>query len=399
MSAKDGSTVLRRFTGPAANELTILSRPDGTSRDAGGQAEAAYRRLVCTLRAERGSLRDLASEMLFLRDIRRDLPRVLAARERVLSAIEGGAPGPLPACIQQPPTDDDAAVVLLASAVVPHDRAASSVTDVRAGAACACGGCTGAGGRLVRIGEESSLLTSNLYGSGGDTYEQACDMFRAAERLLAECGMEFRDVVRTWIHLRDIDRDYDALNAARREFFERSGIEPRPASTGVGGVPFPDAHGCSLVLQAVKSTRPLDVRPMSTPSLNEAWSYGADFSRGLRLSGANGVTLHVSGTASIDEAGRTAHQGDLAAQAERMIHNVASLLAGQGATPAHLVRGVTYVKRASDAPLVRALYRRRGFDSFPCAFVVADLCRPELLCEMEAAALLPRSTSGAQPGE
>lgn len=399
MSAKDGSMVRRRFAGPAAHELSLLSRPDGTSRDAAHQAEAAYRALACTLHRERASLRDLASEMLFLRDIRRDLPRVLAARARVFAAIGGGAPAPLPACIQQTPAEDDAAFALLASAIVPHDRAASSVRDVRAGAACTCGGCTAAGARLVRLGEQTSLFTSNVYGSGGDTYEQALDMFRAGERLLRECGMDFHDVVRTWIHLRDIDRDYDALNAARREFFTRSGIELRPASTGVQGGPFPDAHACSLILQAVKSPEPLDARPMSTPSLNEAWSYGADFSRGLRVTEANGVTLYVSGTASIDEAGRTAHPGDLAAQAERMLDNVASLLAGQGATPASLVRGVTYLKRASDAPFVRALFRRRGFDSFPCAFVEAGLCRPELLCETEAVALLPRSTPGARPGE
>ena len=157
-------------------------------------------------------------------------------------------------------------------------------------------------------------------------------MFCAAERLLDQCGMGFRDVVRTWIHLRDIDRDYDALNKARREFFRHRGIEQRPASTGVQGMPFPDAHDFSMSLQAVQSPRPLDVTRMSTPSLNEAWSYGADFSRGLRLAEANKVTLYVSGTASIDEAGRTVHVGDFEAQAERMLDNIESLLARQGAT-------------------------------------------------------------------
>jgi enamine deaminase RidA (YjgF/YER057c/UK114 family) len=66
-------------------------------------------------------------------------------------------------------------------------------------------------------------------------------MFRVAESLLAEAGMSFRNVVRTWIHVRDIDRDYAALNKARREFFGRCGIERRPASTCVQGIPFPGA--------------------------------------------------------------------------------------------------------------------------------------------------------------
>jgi enamine deaminase RidA (YjgF/YER057c/UK114 family) len=76
-----------------------------------------------------------------------------------------------------------------------------------------------------------------------------------------------------------------------------------------------------------------------------------------------------------------------------MLHNIASLLAGQGATFADVVSAVSYLKRPSDAPALRALLRRRGFDGFPCAIVEAPLCRPELLCETEAVAILP--TAGA----
>ncbi len=220
-------------------------------------------------------------------------------------------------------------------------------------------------------------------------------MFGAAERLLDQCGMGFHDVVRTWIHLRDIDRDYDALNTARREFFRHHGVEPRPASTGVQGGPFPSAHDFSIRLDAVKSSRPLDLTPISTPMLNEAWSYGADFSRGLRVVEANKVALYVSGTASIDEAGRTAHVGDFAAQVDRMLDNIASLLARQGASFERLVSGVAYVRNPSDAPVLRSICRQRGFDGFPCALVEAPLCRPELLCEAEALALLPLPTAGA----
>jgi enamine deaminase RidA (YjgF/YER057c/UK114 family) len=214
-------------------------------------------------------------------------------------------------------------------------------------------------------------------------------MFGEAERLLARADMGFGDVVRTWIHLRDIDRDYDALNEARRAFFRDRGVEPRPASTGVQGGPFPAGHDFALSLCAVRSARPLGCTPMSTPSLNEAWTYGADFSRGLRVVEANRVALHVSGTASIDEAGRTVHAGDLAAQVDRMLHNVGSLLAAQGATFAHVVSGIAYLKRRDDATLLRSMCRERGFDGFPCALVEAPLCRPELLCEAEAVALLP----------
>jgi enamine deaminase RidA (YjgF/YER057c/UK114 family) len=110
---------------------------------------------------------------------------------------------------------------------------------------------------------------------------------------------------------------------------------------------------------------------------------------------ANHVTLHVSGTASIDEAGRTVHVGNFEAQADRMLHNIALLLAQQGASFENVMSGVTYLKNPSDAPALRSVCRKHGFDGFPCALVEATLCRPELLCETEAVALLPLASAGA----
>ncbi|MEO8133953.1 MAG: Rid family hydrolase [Betaproteobacteria bacterium] len=387
------STVLRRFAGSVADELAILCRPAGP--DTGQQAEEAYRALAAILAADRATFRDLASETLFLRDIRGDLPRVLAVRARLLADIGQSAGTVYPAFIQQAPLDHGAAFELAASAVIPRDRDAWSVHDVRAAPSCACEGCAQSGARLLRLGDQTSLHTTNVYGTGGNAFEQASSMFGAAERLLEQCGMGFHDVVRTWIHLRDIDRDYDALNRARRAFFQRCGIEPRPASTGVQGGPHPDAHDVSMHLHALKSSRPLDVTPMSTPTLNEAWTYGADFSRGLRITEVNKVALYISGTASIDETGRTAHPGNLAAQVDRMLHNIASLLAQQGARFEHLVSGVTYLNNPSHAPVLRSMFQERGFDGFPCALVEAPLCRPELLCEAEVVAMLPLAPVGA----
>jgi enamine deaminase RidA (YjgF/YER057c/UK114 family) len=386
-----------------ADVLAILSqpdclsdgRPDGGSSDTAHQAEATYRALGQRLADHQASFRDLTSETLLLRDIRRDLPRVLDVRARVLAELGQGDDAPLPSVIQQAPVDPGANVQISAWVVVPRRREAWSVRDVRAVPSCACEGCAQSGARLVRLGDQVTLHTNNVYGAGRDAFEQAFEMFCAAERLLEQCGMTFRDVTRTWIHLRDIDRDYDALNRARREFFRLRGIEQRPASTGVQGIPFPGAHDFSMSVQAVQSPRALDITRMSTPTLNEAWSYGADFSRGLRVAKANDVTLHISGTASLDEAGITVHVGDFAAQAERMLDNIAGLLAQQGAGFESLVSGITYLKNPADAPALRAKYRERGFDGFPCAIVEAPLCRPELLCETEAVAMLPLAAAAA----
>ena len=146
-----------------------------------------------------------------------------------------------------------------------------------------------------------------------------------------------------------------------------------------------------MTLYAMKSPEPLGVTLMTTPTLNEAWMYGADFSRGLKVREANKVALYVSGTASVDEEGFTAHVGDFEAQADRMILNISTLLAEQAASLGDLVSAITYLKRPADAPVLRKILRERGLEGLPNALVQASLCRPDLLCEMEGIAALSRA--------
>jgi enamine deaminase RidA (YjgF/YER057c/UK114 family) len=188
-----------------------------------------------------------------------------------------------------------------------------------------------------------------------------------------------------------MDRDYADLNRARRAFFEERGIDPAPASTAVGGAPVPEGHDLGLGVYAVRAQGTRVARTaMRAPTLNEAPAYGSDFSRGITMVETNKIALHVSGTASIDEAGRTAHPGDFEAQADRMLVNLAALLEGQGATFADVVSATTYLKRPADAQRLREKLRKAGFVGFPNALVAAPICRPELLCEAEALAVLPR---------
>jgi enamine deaminase RidA (YjgF/YER057c/UK114 family) len=214
-------------------------------------------------------------------------------------------------------------------------------------------------------------------------------MFQLAEDLLQQAGMEFGDVVRTWIYLREIDRDYAALNRARRAFFRARGIDPVPASTGIGGGPVSDAHDLCLGIYAVKARHPSARTVMTSPTLNEAMHYGADFVRGMRVVETNKIALHVSGTASIDEGGRTAHPGQFDAQADRMLVNIAALLRDQGASFRDVVSAITYLKNPADARCLRDKLHQAGFEGFPHALVVAPICRPELLCETEALAVQP----------
>ncbi len=394
------SIALRRVEGPEAREIFFLCQPPAEAAEAGPQAEAVYRAILGVLEAEGGSVASVVCETLFLRSLRADLESVRAARQRTLAASEGPSHRCATTEIEQPPLNDRACLEVSVQAVLPllPDGPPLRVDTFGARPTCGCAECARSHGLRIHVGQEVRLYAGGLYGLGEDAYQQTLAMFGVAEDLLQQAGMEFRDVVRTWIHLRHMDRDYADLNRARRAFFEARGIDPAPASTGIGGGPVPEEHDLCLGVYAVRAPRPPVRNTMTAPTLNEAGLYGSDFARGMKMVETNKVALHVSGTASIDEDGRTAHPEDFEAQADRMLVNVAALLEGEGATFGDVVSAVTYLKRPADAGRLRKKLREAGFEGFPNALVLAPICRPDLLCETEALAVLPRATANS-PGD
>jgi enamine deaminase RidA (YjgF/YER057c/UK114 family) len=386
--------VLRRVEGPAARELFFHCRPPAGIADAGRQADAIYRAILDVLAAEGAGFEAVASETVFLRDLQQNIEPVRAARRRVLAGTGGANHRPATTEIEQPPLDERARLEVSVQAVLPGGSR-PRIERVESVPACPCAECRRDGGLAIHLAGEVRFHAAGLCGHGGGAYEQTLAMFERAEDLLARTGMTFRDVVRTWIYLRDIDRDYQDLNRARRAFFEARGIDPAPASTGIGGGPVSPSHDLCLGVYAVKGARPPARGVMTSPTLNEAMDYGADFVRGMRMAEANKVALHVSGTASIDEHGNTAHPGDFEAQAERMLVNIAALLERQGATYDDVVSATTYLKHPSDATRLRAKLCEAGFAGFPHALVAAPICRPDLLCKTEALAVLPPAATAA----
>jgi len=76
-----------------------------------------------------------------------------------------------------------------------------------------------------------------------------------------------------------------------------------------------------------------------------------------------------------------------------MLVNIAALLERQAARYADVVHAITYLKHPVDEARVRARLRAAGFEGFPHAMVAAPICRPELLCETEVLAVLPRGVT------
>ncbi len=136
--------------------------------------------------------------------------------------------------------------------------------------------------------------------------------------------------------------------------------------------------------------------------LNEAFAYAkpSSFSRGMRID-LNGLTiLLISGTASIDESGKSVHIGDFRAQMRRTLANISGLLASEGCTWHDIVRTTCYlrdIERDYDAfnEERTAFFKELGLDPLPASTgIQAILCRPELLIEIEAIAMSRTNTSG-----
>lgn len=147
-------------------------------------------------------------------------------------------------------------------------------------------------------------------------------------------------------------------------------------------------------LLAEISTAPVVKRAITNHNaLNEAYDYGSAFSRGMRID-LNGLTiLLISGTASIDEQGRTVHVGDFRAQQRRTYDNITKLLASEGATWHDIVRTTCYLRdierdyQAFNEERTK-FFKDQGLDPLPASTgIQAILCRPDLLIEIEAIAM------------
>jgi len=133
-------------------------------------------------------------------------------------------------------------------------------------------------------------------------------------------------------------------------------------------------------------------------ALNEAYDYGSAFSRGMRID-LNGLSiLLISGTASIDDAGRTVHVGDLRGQVRRTFDNITKLLASEGATWRDIVRTTCYLRDIErDYQAFNeersAFYKMQALDPLPASTgIQAILCRPDLLVEIEAIAMFRKDS-------
>jgi enamine deaminase RidA (YjgF/YER057c/UK114 family) len=284
--------------------------------------------------------------------------------------------------------------------------------------------------KIERIGDEMVIARFNGIDwahlanvrpetAAGSVYDRSLSAFRSAGERLNRAGLRFDEVIRTWLYLGNITgmegstNRYRELNRARTDFYQNmkfgaglTAVEWNkpvfPASTGIGT----DGNDLSIGCIALRTNRPDVVlypleNPQQTSAYDYAHQYGTEspkFARAMAIAAGEFVTMFISGTASIT-ASETQHHDSVEQQTHQTLDNIEALIAsdnfrchglpGLGATLGNLALARVYVKRQEDYANAMAICRAR-LGELPIIYVVGDICRPELLMEIEGIAFSRR---------
>lgn len=201
---------------------------------------------------------------------------------------------------------------------------------------------------------------------------------------------------RVWNYMADINGEsgglerYRQFNAGRAQAFEQAarsvvGRVPAACALGVAGGPL------SVAFLAGATPLVTIENPRQVSAFHYPDTYGPrspTFARAALARLPGQVLLFISGTASI-VGHRSVHIGDVVAQTEEAMRNVEAVMAEArrlASDPLPALGGLNYrvyIRHAGDLDAVRSVLRRWIGDA-PLACVQADVCRSDLLMEVEA---------------
>jgi chorismate lyase/3-hydroxybenzoate synthase len=209
---------------------------------------------------------------------------------------------------------------------------------------------------------------------------------------------EHRHLIRIWNYLPEINREADGderyrhFNSARQLAFRNSGrasMGSVPAASAVGS---PAGSPISIYFLAARRPPKMIENPRQTSAYHYPPKFGRHspmFSRACVLSEPAGTNLFVSGTASI-VGHETIHQGDVAAQTRETMANINALLAeanrvmGAARYSLDRLKFKVYVRQPADLGAVEGALAGSLRSSTPIVYLQADVCREDLLVEIEA---------------
>lgn len=183
----------------------------------------------------------------------------------------------------------------------------------------------------------------------------------------------------------NINMDVANMTAAERDEMQKLGV--------LSG----DAQFKSFVLpEFARDREPIERHAVhAAHTLNEAYEYQrpSSFSRALSMTFGDYKVVLISGTASVDEHGKSVHVGDFRAQCWRTFRNISELLKAEDMTWHDVVRTSCYLRDMSrdykDFNEIRtAFYSWLGLKVLPASTgIQVIICREDLLVEIEAIAI------------
>ena len=364
---------IQRIKSPAATEIYITATPR-ENRLLENQAQEIFSGIRDTLLAQKAHI---LQERIF--GTQSAMEKVLRVRSQIYGDIDDGV-APSALCGKEGMCAPIAGVQV--HAVISDTKPEVLILDENL-----CG-------RILRVLGRTYLTLSGIRApqstqEAGNAAEQAKVMMEKAESALKQFGADFLSVPRTWMWLCDILGWYDDFNRVRNKFFTERGLigkdsrQSMPASTGIGLCPAAGSE-CAMDLTAVLG--PADsIQFLGAVGKQQcALEYGSAFSRASRCVTPAGETVFVSGTASIDADGITTNVGDALGQINTTIDNVRAVLRDMNAADEDVVHVVAYCKTIDVEKIFDEV---KGDYPWPWVTVICDICRPDLLFEIEATAM------------
>jgi chorismate lyase / 3-hydroxybenzoate synthase len=209
---------------------------------------------------------------------------------------------------------------------------------------------------------------------------------------------EHRHLIRVWNYLPEINREthgaerYRRFNSARQAAFRSSGRPTEisvPAACALGS---PAGSPLSIYFLAARAPATMIENPRQTSAYRYPPKFGLhspSFSRACVLQESGGTNLFVSGTASI-VGYETMHRGDVDAQTRETLVNIEALIGeanrvvGSARYSLDALKLKVYVREPRDLGAIKSALAQRLGPAAPIVYLRADVCREELLVEIEA---------------
>ncbi len=236
-------------------------------------------------------------------------------------------------------------------------------------------------GTYFEAGADKEIYLCGLCGCGESFEEQISGLYENMERIVSEYGFRSTDIYRTYFYLRNLLNNYEQFNINRDKFFKKIyfGKVDYPASTCIQGHSFYNDDVTAIIMaSSTNYTR------ICTEKQCEAKEYSKSFSRGVSIENGDIKREYISGTASIDEVGNTVYKNDIEAQLRQTMECIKELLDNRKLEICDIVSANIYLKEPKYLDEFQKICCEYGMDKVPFIVMIADVCRDDLLCEIDA---------------